>query len=76
MIGVINPSILREVALVQGPNVRWDNVRELEDANHEFLKVGISPLHGSRGDRLVTSEALRAKALDSENATKCASVRR
>jgi transitional endoplasmic reticulum ATPase len=59
-LGVSNPSALREVAVVEVPNVRWDDIGGLEDVKREliesvqypvdhpekFLKFGLSPSRG------------------------------
>ena len=59
-LGVSNPSALREVAVVEVPNVRWDDIGGLEGVKREliesvqypvehpekFLKFGMSPSRG------------------------------
>ena len=59
-LGVSNPSALREVAVVEVPNTRWDDIGGLEDVKREliesvqypvdhpekFLKFGLSPSRG------------------------------
>lgn len=59
-LGVSNPSALREVAVVEVPNVRWEDIGGLEEVKKEliesvqypvehpekFLKFGLSPSRG------------------------------
>jgi len=80
-LGVSNPSALREVAVVEVPNVRWEDIGGLEDVKREliesvqypvdhpdkFLKFGLSP---SRGVLFYgppgTGKTLLAKAVANE----------
>ncbi|KAG0644095.1 P-loop containing nucleoside triphosphate hydrolase protein [Tuber brumale] len=89
-LGVSNPSALREVAVVEVPNVRWDDIGGLEDVKREliesvqypvehpekFLKFGMSP---SRGVLFYgppgTGKTLLAKAVANECAANFISVK-
>lgn len=89
-LGVSNPSALREVAVVEVPNVRWDDIGGLEDVKRElvesvqypvdhpekFLKFGLSP---SRGVLFYgppgTGKTLLAKAVANECSANFISVK-
>ncbi|KAH8148456.1 uncharacterized protein LAJ45_07558 [Morchella importuna] len=89
-LGVSNPSALREVAVVEVPNVRWDDIGGLEGVKAEliesvqypvehpdkFLKFGMSP---SRGVLFYgppgTGKTLLAKAVANECAANFISVK-
>ncbi|RPA77981.1 AAA ATPase [Ascobolus immersus RN42] len=89
-LGVSNPSALREVAVVEVPNVRWDDIGGLENVKREliesvqypvehpekFLKFGMSP---SRGVLFYgppgTGKTLLAKAVANECAANFISVK-
>jgi transitional endoplasmic reticulum ATPase len=89
-LGVSNPSALREVAVVEVPNVRWDDIGGLENVKREliesvqypvdhpekFLKFGLSP---SRGVLFYgppgTGKTLLAKAVANECAANFISVK-
>ncbi|KKY15994.1 putative cell division control protein cdc48 [Diplodia seriata] len=89
-LGVSNPSALREVAVVEVPNVRWEDIGGLEDVKREliesvqypvdhpekFLKFGLSP---SRGVLFYgppgTGKTLLAKAVANECAANFISVK-
>ncbi|KIH93111.1 transitional endoplasmic reticulum ATPase [Sporothrix brasiliensis 5110] len=89
-LGVSNPSALREVAVVEVPNVRWDDIGGLETVKQElkesvqypvdhpekFLKFGMSP---SRGVLFYgppgTGKTLLAKAVANECAANFISVK-
>jgi len=89
-LGVSNPSALREVAVVEVPNVRWDDIGGLEGVKREliesvqypvehpekFLKFGMSP---SRGVLFYgppgTGKTLLAKAVANECAANFISVK-
>ncbi|KAF1815058.1 AAA ATPase [Eremomyces bilateralis CBS 781.70] len=89
-LGASNPSALREVAVVETPNVRWDDIGGLEEVKREliesvqypvdhpekFLKFGLSP---SRGVLFYgppgTGKTLLAKAVANECAANFISVK-
>lgn len=89
-LGVSNPSALREVAVVEVPNVRWDDIGGLEEVKREliesvqypvdhpekFLKFGLSP---SRGVLFYgppgTGKTLLAKAVANECSANFISVK-
>ncbi|KAF7716136.1 Cell division control protein 48 [Penicillium ucsense] len=89
-LGVSNPSALREVAVVEVPNVRWDDIGGLEEVKREliesvqypvdhpekFQKFGLSP---SRGVLFYgppgTGKTLLAKAVANECAANFISVK-
>ena len=89
-LGVSNPSALREVAVVEVPNVRWDDIGGLENVKREliesvqypvdhpekFLKFGLSP---SRGVLFYgppgTGKTLLAKAVANECAANFISIK-
>ena len=89
-LGVSNPSALREVAVVEVPNVRWDDIGGLDDVKREliesvqypvdhpekFLKFGLSP---SRGVLFYgppgTGKTLLAKAVANECAANFISIK-
>jgi transitional endoplasmic reticulum ATPase len=89
-LGVSNPSALREVAVVEVPNVRWEDIGGLEEVKREliesvqypvdhpekFLKFGLSP---SRGVLFYgppgTGKTLLAKAVANEVAANFISVK-
>jgi transitional endoplasmic reticulum ATPase len=89
-LGVSNPSALREVAVVEVPNVRWEDIGGLEDVKREliesvqypvdhpdkFLKFGMSP---SRGVLFYgppgTGKTLLAKAVANECAANFISIK-
>jgi transitional endoplasmic reticulum ATPase len=89
-LGVSNPSALREVAVVEVPNVRWEDIGGLEDVKREliesvqypvdhpekFLKFGLSP---SRGVLFYgppgTGKTLLAKAVANECAANFVSIK-
>lgn len=89
-LGVSNPSALREVAVVEVPNVRWDDIGGLEGVKREliesvqypvehpekFLKFGMSP---SRGVLFYgppgTGKTMLAKAVANECAANFISVK-
>lgn len=89
-LGVSNPSALREVAVVEVPNVRWDDIGGLEGVKSEliesvqypvehpdkFLKFGMSP---SRGVLFYgppgTGKTMLAKAVANECAANFISVK-
>ncbi|EPE09862.1 cell division control protein 48 [Ophiostoma piceae UAMH 11346] len=89
-LGVSNPSALREVAVVEVPNVRWDDIGGLETVKQElkesvqypvdhpekFLKFGMSP---SRGVLFYgppgTGKTMLAKAVANECAANFISVK-
>ncbi|KKF93762.1 Cell division control protein 48 [Ceratocystis platani] len=89
-LGVSNPSALREVAVVEVPNVRWDDIGGLVNVKQElkesvqypvdhpekFLKFGMSP---SRGVLFYgppgTGKTLLAKAVANECAANFISVK-
>ncbi|QDS77105.1 AAA ATPase cdc48 [Venturia effusa] len=89
-LGVSNPSALREVAVVEVPNVRWEDIGGLEEVKREliesvqypvdhpekFLKFGLSP---SRGVLFYgppgTGKTLLAKAVANECAANFISVK-
>ncbi|KAI9741995.1 MAG: AAA ATPase cdc48 [Cirrosporium novae-zelandiae] len=89
-LGVSNPSALREVAVVEVPNVRWEDIGGLEQVKREliesvqypvdhpekFLKFGLSP---SRGVLFYgppgTGKTLLAKAVANECAANFISVK-
>jgi transitional endoplasmic reticulum ATPase len=89
-LGVSNPSALREVAVVEVPNVRWDDIGGLENVKREliesvqypvdhpekFLKFGLSP---SRGVLFYgppgTGKTMLAKAVANECAANFISVK-
>ncbi|KAF3483361.1 uncharacterized protein GIQ15_02685 [Arthroderma uncinatum] len=89
-LGVSNPSALREVAVVEVPNVRWDDIGGLEEVKREliesvqypvdhpekFLKFGLSP---SKGVLFYgppgTGKTLLAKAVANECAANFISVK-
>lgn len=89
-LGVSNPSALREVAVVEVPNVRWDDIGGLEGVKREliesvqypvdhpekFLKFGLSP---SRGVLFYgppgTGKTMLAKAVANECAANFISVK-
>lgn len=89
-LGVSNPSALREVAVVEVPNVRWDDIGGLETVKREliesvqypvdhpekFLKFGLSP---SRGVLFYgppgTGKTLLAKAVANECSANFISVK-
>lgn len=89
-LGVSNPSALREVAVVEVPNVRWDDIGGLEGVKKEliesvqypvdhpekFLKFGLSP---SRGVLFYgppgTGKTMLAKAVANECAANFISVK-
>ncbi|KAH7159958.1 P-loop containing nucleoside triphosphate hydrolase protein [Dactylonectria estremocensis] len=89
-LGVSNPSALREVAVVEVPNVRWEDIGGLEDVKQDlkesvqypvdhpekFLKFGLSP---SRGVLFYgppgTGKTLLAKAVANECAANFISVK-
>jgi transitional endoplasmic reticulum ATPase len=89
-LGVSNPSALREVAVVEVPNVRWDDIGGLESVKREliesvqypvdhpekFLKFGLSP---SRGVLFYgppgTGKTMLAKAVANECAANFISVK-
>ncbi|KAJ5102177.1 cell division cycle protein 48 [Penicillium alfredii] len=89
-LGVSNPSALREVAVVEVPNVRWDDIGGLEEVKHEliesvqypvdhpekFQKFGLSP---SRGVLFYgppgTGKTMLAKAVANECAANFISVK-
>ncbi|KAL8671936.1 MAG: hypothetical protein Q9168_003592 [Polycauliona sp. 1 TL-2023] len=89
-LGVSNPSALREVAVVEVPNVRWDDIGGLEGVKREliesvqypvdhpemFLKFGLSP---SRGVLFYgppgTGKTMLAKAVANECAANFISIK-
>jgi transitional endoplasmic reticulum ATPase len=89
-LGVSNPSALREVAVVEVPNVRWDDIGGLEEVKREliesvqypvdhpemFQKFGLSP---SRGVLFYgppgTGKTMLAKAVANECAANFISVK-
>jgi len=89
-LGASNPSALREVAVVEVPNVRWDDIGGLEGVKREliesvqypvehpekFLKFGMSP---SRGVLFYgppgTGKTLLAKAVANECAANFISIK-
>jgi len=89
-LGVSNPSALREVAVVEVPNVKWDDIGGLEGVKREliesvqypvehpekFLKFGMSP---SRGVLFYgppgTGKTLLAKAVANECAANFISIK-
>ena len=89
-LGVSNPSALREVAVVEVPNVRWDDIGGLENVKREliesvqypvdhpemFLKFGLSP---SRGVLFYgppgTGKTMLAKAVANECAANFISIK-
>lgn len=89
-LGVSNPSALREVAVVEVPNVRWDDIGGLDGVKREliesvqypvehpekFLKFGMSP---SRGVLFYgppgTGKTMLAKAVANECAANFISVK-
>jgi transitional endoplasmic reticulum ATPase len=89
-LGVSNPSALREVAVVEVPNVRWEDIGGLETVKQElkesvqypvdhpekFLKFGLSP---SRGVLFYgppgTGKTMLAKAVANECAANFISVK-
>ncbi|THV88493.1 AAA ATPase [Aureobasidium pullulans] len=89
-LGVSNPSALREVAVVEVPNVRWEDIGGLEEVKREliesvqypvdhpekFLKFGLSP---SKGVLFYgppgTGKTLLAKAVANECAANFISVK-
>ncbi|RMZ13267.1 hypothetical protein D0862_02375 [Hortaea werneckii] len=89
-LGVSNPSALREVAVVEVPNVRWEDIGGLDDVKREliesvqypvdhpekFLKFGMSP---SKGVLFYgppgTGKTLLAKAVANECAANFISVK-
>lgn len=89
-LGVSNPSALREVAVVEVPNVRWDDIGGLESVKRElvesvqypvdhpdkFLKFGLSP---SRGVLFYgppgTGKTMLAKAVANECAANFISIK-
>ena len=89
-LGVSNPSALREVAVVEVPNVRWEDIGGLEEVKHEliesvqypvdhpekFQKFGLSP---SRGVLFYgppgTGKTMLAKAVANECAANFISVK-
>merc|ERR1712000_230004 len=89
-LGVSNPSALREVAVVEVPNVRWEDIGGLTDVKREliesvqypvdhpekFLKFGMSP---SKGVLFFgppgTGKTLLAKAVANECAANFISVK-
>lgn len=89
-LGTSNPSALREVAVVEVPNVRWDDIGGLETVKREliesvqypvehpekFLKFGMSP---SRGVLFYgppgTGKTLLAKAVANECAANFISIK-
>ena len=89
-LGVSNPSALREVAVVEVPNVRWDDIGGLEGVKREliesvqypvdhpekYLKFGLSP---SRGVLFYgppgTGKTMLAKAVANECAANFISVK-
>jgi len=89
-LGVSNPSALREVAVVEVPNVRWEDIGGLEEVKREliesvqypvdhpdkFIKFGISP---SRGVLFYgppgTGKTMLAKAVANECAANFISVK-
>lgn len=89
-LGTSNPSALREVAVVEVPNVRWDDIGGLEDVKREliesvqypvdhpekFIKFGLSP---SKGVLFYgppgTGKTLLAKAVANECAANFISVK-
>merc|ERR1712072_267869 len=89
-LGVSNPSALREVAVVEVPNVRWEDIGGLDDVKREliesvqypvdhpekFLKFGLSP---SRGVLFYgppgTGKTMLAKAVANECAANFISVK-
>lgn len=89
-LGVSNPSALREVAVVEVPNVRWEDIGGLEEVKQDlreqvqypvdhpekFLKFGLSP---SRGVLFYgppgTGKTMLAKAVANECAANFISVK-
>ena len=89
-LGVSNPSALREVAVVEVPNVRWDDIGGLEGVKREliesvqypvdhpekFLKFGLQP---SRGVLFYgppgTGKTMLAKAVANECAANFISIK-
>ncbi|RMJ23533.1 Cell division control protein [Aspergillus sp. HF37] len=89
-LGVSNPSALREVAVVEVPNVRWEDIGGLEEVKHEliesvqypvdhpekFHKFGLSP---SRGVLFYgppgTGKTMLAKAVANECAANFISIK-
>jgi transitional endoplasmic reticulum ATPase len=89
-LGVSNPSALREVAVVEVPNVRWEDIGGLEEVKREliesvqypvdhpdkFIKFGMSP---SRGVLFYgppgTGKTLLAKAVANECAANFISIK-
>ncbi|KAJ5648097.1 hypothetical protein N7490_004469 [Penicillium lividum] len=89
-LGVSNPSALREVAVVEVPNVRWDDIGGLEEVKREliesvqypvdhpemFTKFGLSP---SRGVLFYgppgTGKTMLAKAVANECAANFISIK-